>query len=193
MRSEALGVKEVRREALGVRSEETAGVTPHSPKATPHASRLTPHSPRAAPHPLPAAGDPSRLTPHALLVLSGKPFRQRGRGPDGFDCWGLVIWVRRLGGLTTPDYDIHYADVPGVAEAVDTVKAEAWFEPVTGSPACFDVVEFKPGESGELHFGVMIDRVTFLDVTDDGAGVKPNRIDNPWNSTRIAGYWRRDQ
>lgn len=34
--------------------------------------------------------------------LQGKPFRWQGRGPDAFDCWGLVIEVLARRGLPSP-------------------------------------------------------------------------------------------
>jgi cell wall-associated NlpC family hydrolase len=34
--------------------------------------------------------------------LVGKPFEWNARGPDSFDCWGLVIEARRSLGLATP-------------------------------------------------------------------------------------------
>lgn len=36
--------------------------------------------------------------------LIGKPFRYGGRGPDAFDCYGLVAEMRRRSGLAVPDY-----------------------------------------------------------------------------------------
>lgn len=132
----------------------------------------------------------STLTIDAVRTLIQKPFAPRGRGPAAFDCWGLVIWVRALGGKATPDYAVHHADAAGVAACAGAAKDAGAFSPVE-RPKVFDVVEFKPVD-GFLHFGVMIDRKTFLDVTDDGAGVKPNRIDNPWMEDRIAAFWRKD-
>ena len=34
--------------------------------------------------------------------LRGKPFRWQGRGPDAYDCWGLVIEVLARRGLPSP-------------------------------------------------------------------------------------------
>jgi cell wall-associated NlpC family hydrolase len=37
--------------------------------------------------------------------LVGKPFQWQGRGPDGYDCWGLVREaLQRLGKVTPPDF-----------------------------------------------------------------------------------------
>lgn len=35
--------------------------------------------------------------------LVGKPFQWNARGPDAYDCWGLVITARQAVGLDTPN------------------------------------------------------------------------------------------
>jgi cell wall-associated NlpC family hydrolase len=35
-------------------------------------------------------------------ALVGRPFVWAGRGPEGFDCWGLVLEARRRAGLPAP-------------------------------------------------------------------------------------------
>ena len=44
----------------------------------------------------------------AIQAALGKPWVVLGRGPDTFDCWGLVLWVYRAAGVVLPDfaYDI---------------------------------------------------------------------------------------
>lgn len=37
-----------------------------------------------------------------LHELPGRPWRRGARGPDAFDCWGLVLYVRRLLALPEP-------------------------------------------------------------------------------------------
>ena len=37
--------------------------------------------------------------------LLGKPYVPHGRGPDGYDCYGLVIEVCRRHGVELPDFD----------------------------------------------------------------------------------------
>lgn len=44
-------------------------------------------------------------TPADFNDLIGRPFARGGRGPDAFDCWGVVLEVRRRLGLALPpDY-----------------------------------------------------------------------------------------
>lgn len=123
-----------------------------------------------------------------FLALIGAGFEDRGRGPRRFDCWGLVMAVRALGGLHTPDYDASYRDMQGAAACADDEKRRNRFFQV-GQPRVYDIVEFKPVE-GNLHFGVMIDFHQFLEITNDGAGVRPGHIWTPINRQRISRYWR---
>jgi cell wall-associated NlpC family hydrolase len=37
-----------------------------------------------------------------IADLIGKPYAPGGNGPEAFDCWGLVVEVRRRMGLPTP-------------------------------------------------------------------------------------------
>ena len=37
--------------------------------------------------------------------LLGKPYSPHGRGPDSFDCYGLVIEVEKRYGIDLPDFD----------------------------------------------------------------------------------------
>jgi cell wall-associated NlpC family hydrolase len=46
-----------------------------------------------------------RIVEAACADLIGRPFRAGARGPDAFDCWGLVRELRaRLGLPVPPDY-----------------------------------------------------------------------------------------
>jgi cell wall-associated NlpC family hydrolase len=43
-----------------------------------------------------------RIVDAALLELVGAPFEHGARGPRAFDCWGLVLELRRRLGLPLP-------------------------------------------------------------------------------------------
>lgn len=121
--------------------------------------------------------------------LMGKPFRVRGRGPEDYDCWGLVIEARNRFGLQTPDYDACFVEAEKIGRYSTIAKALA-FEKV-GTPQAGDIVEFRQiNNHPNAHFAVMINAKEMLDITDDGAGVKPRRITSPLERHMIAGYWR---
>jgi len=37
--------------------------------------------------------------------LIGKPFEYNARGPEKYDCWGLVMEMQRRNGIKIPDYE----------------------------------------------------------------------------------------
>lgn len=42
---------------------------------------------------------------HWAHLYIGKPWESGGRGPDRFDCWGLLWWVKRTHfGIEVPEY-----------------------------------------------------------------------------------------
>jgi len=56
-----------------------------------------------------------------LRDLTGRPYRRGARGPDAFDCWGLVLEARRRLGLALPpdiaSLDLTRADVRALFHA----------------------------------------------------------------------------
>lgn len=64
-----------------------------------------------------------------LGELIGKPYRERARGPEAFDCWGLVAYARPriFGGPVLPDEDIAPANLSRVARAfADPRRRAGW-------------------------------------------------------------------
>jgi probable lipoprotein NlpC len=117
--------------------------------------------------------------------LIGKPFADLGRGPEAYDCWGLVIEIGRRLGIAVPDYGVHYWDIGGLN---DTFRARVpEYDRVT-LPECGDIVAFKR-VSGELHFGVMVDQRSVLHAGPE-IGVRLNRLDNPFMRQMIDGFYR---
>ena len=74
------------------------------------------------------------MSPH-LDDLIGKPFKLGGRGPDAFDCWGLVreVMQRMRPGLALPDWASD-----GIARddqrAIMAGACPVYCEPVDGMP-----------------------------------------------------------
>jgi len=108
----------------------------------------------------------------------GAPYADGGRGPDVFDCWGLVraIYREHLG-VDLPSYgEIRAADLRAVARAMGAGKdAEIWAP--AKAPREFDVVIMRDGRGGRrvVHVGVMVDatRVLHTTKTTGGAVIVP--------------------
>ena len=95
--------------------------------------------------------------------LIGKIFKDGGRGPDSFDCWGLVcdIYENCLG-IMLPTYEfIAAADQRNASKAALQYREE-WEEIPGSKEQPGDVVLFRP-----CHVGVVVDRGRMVHI-DEG-------------------------
>jgi cell wall-associated NlpC family hydrolase len=80
----------------------------------------------------------------ALLVrtddLIGKPWRKGARGPDAFDCWGLVLVLAERCGRTVPaDWrsgDMSRAELRAVMDEAARQRTQRLDGPAEGAIAC---------------------------------------------------------
>src|SRR5512139_120940 len=93
----------------------------------------------------------------------GKPFMDGGRGPETFDCWGLICDAyQRCRGIVLPSYDfISAANQREAAKAALDYRA-TWVDVVPGREERGDVALFRP-----CHVGVVISRGYMLHVDED--------------------------
>jgi cell wall-associated NlpC family hydrolase len=121
----------------------------------------------------------------------GKPFAPDARGPDTYDCWGLVQAVHRDRlGIDLPSYgEISARDLMAVARQMDGDSAADPWRPVD-QPREGDVAIMR-GMHGRriVHVGVMVDARHLLHVErDTHAAVVP--VSHVSVAGRIAGYRR---
>jgi cell wall-associated NlpC family hydrolase len=118
--------------------------------------------------------------------LIGKPFVDMGRGPEGFDCWGIVLEVNRRLGRDLPDYPgVHICEQDVILARIAAHRCE--FDRVS-DPQPGDVVLYKQ-YGDHLHFGAVIDGARFIHCSE-GMGVKINRFDHPLIRQLIEGFYR---
>lgn len=102
-----------------------------------------------------------------LSDLIGLPYIENGRGPDGYDCYGLAIEVEKR-------YGKHLIDV--VYENHDIALSDE-FSPMLNIKKCDSIyggvlLEFHI--RGELHIGVAINRDEFIHATtNQGVKISP--------------------
>ena len=104
--------------------------------------------------------------------LIGKPYKENGRGPDGYDCYGLVEIVSRRLGIDLPAFGLL---------CLEAMKHR--FIKVS-KPEAGDIVFVPPG-----HVGIMENKNTMLQVMDRHP-VHRMRINHPWIKDRIEGFYR---
>lgn len=104
--------------------------------------------------------------------LFGVSFERGGRGPEAYDCYGLVREMYRRRGVDLPDFES-----PGEIEEIADVMSDATrrFRPVPdgtpGSIATFRV------EGVGAHVGYVLSPTSFLHITE-AAGVSIERLLN---------------
>ena len=100
--------------------------------------------------------------------LVGKPYGAGGRGPDFYDCYGLVIEAARRSGK--PLRDVVYSD--HALELSDKYAPTLNVEKISG-PEKRAVIEME--YKGEIHIGFCLDEKTFIHTTSI-QGVRISRI-----------------
>ena len=74
----------------------------------------------------------------SLTSFIGKPYVANGRGPAGYDCWGLVLAVARSAGLEYPEFVIDARDCRAVAGVMQRACADSatWLRLTDPEPWC---------------------------------------------------------
>lgn len=106
------------------------------------------------------------LDPIFWRDLVGLPYRHMARGPDAYDCFGLLVEVFRRRGITIPD--AAYGDDPTAQTNALMQNIGAWREinlPPREQVAGAGVM-FRRGLSA-AHVGVAIDEDRFIHASED--------------------------
>jgi cell wall-associated NlpC family hydrolase len=119
--------------------------------------------------------------------LIGKPFQDGGRGPDGYDCWGLAKEIFRRHGIELPDYQICCEDASRIASEIDTQRP-GWIR-CDSLPPTPSLVVMRYGSKFCNHTGVYLGYGQFIH-TRESIGVNIDRIESPNWRHRIEGIYR---
>jgi cell wall-associated NlpC family hydrolase len=124
------------------------------------------------------------LSPRIFTDLLGKPWQDGARGPDAYDCVGLVLEIQRRRGIDVPEYvsseaefhrqfhhDQLFAECPRLAGA---------------DPGC--VALFKVGVN-QHHLGVMVDRYRMIHTAQYPGCAIVERILGPIWERRLIGFY----
>jgi cell wall-associated NlpC family hydrolase len=124
----------------------------------------------------------------------GAPFEEHGRGPGGYDCWGLVVAVyREVFGIELPTYDHRYAstrDREDIAALIDG-GLTPWRQIPVDVARPGDGVIFRVLTS-PCHIGVVVDPPMFLHIAR-GSDACLERWDTVRWEKRFLGIWRHEE
>jgi len=113
--------------------------------------------------------------------LIGLPYRKGGRGPEAYDCAGLVVEVMRRRGIELAIPETPAEDGDQYVAMRQILSAE-WIPKEQPHVGC--VAFFKPG-----HVAVMLSRYAFLHTAEDVGQVCIERLDGPLWQRRFAGFY----
>jgi hypothetical protein len=115
--------------------------------------------------------------------LIGKPFEHGGRGPDSYDCWGVLQAVLRRLGHNPSDY-------PTQPEILAKVLCDEWEEVRRDRILPGDGILLRSVDPVyQWHIGVAVDPWNMIHAREV-VGVCRERIDSPAYSRRLLGFYR---
>ncbi len=117
--------------------------------------------------------------------LLGKPFKDGGRGPDAYDCYGLAQEVFRRHGIELPDYRVSCEDASRIDATIEQEKP-LWTELDIPVVPCLVVLRFNSRVYN--HVGVYIGKGRFIH-TAKKTGVRIDRINDAYWRNRIEGFY----
>jgi cell wall-associated NlpC family hydrolase len=118
--------------------------------------------------------------------LIGKPFIDGGRGPGGYDCYGLVMEVFRRHGTTVPEQNISCMDTPKIAAEIEQQRPR-WIRLGTPIEPAVVAIRLSPGIVN--HVGVYIGLGMFVHAYRNAGGVCVDRTTDPIWRRRIEGFY----
>lgn len=119
--------------------------------------------------------------------LIGAPFRDGGRGPDAYDCWGLAKEIfTRAGYRNLPDYGISCDAAADISAHID-MERPRWQRIGVPTEPCLIAIRFNEVVFVN-HCAVYIGRGQFIH-TRKATGACLERLDNPAWRHRIEGFY----
>ncbi|TWH49588.1 C40 family peptidase [Sporomusa sp. KB1] len=120
------------------------------------------------------------------LLAKGR-FKDGGRGPYEFDCWGLACEVYRRYGKTLSDYRISAMDYVKIGQQMAD-ESPMWVKVKPPLPVpCLVVIRLACG-SWANHVGVYIGDGKFIHAYS-ASGICVTRIYDPGWKNKILGYY----
>lgn len=129
-----------------------------------------------------------RPEPVRYADLIGAPFLEKGRGPNGYDCYGVYLEVNRRLGKEVPDLSsVAIAQTELIVRKI--TEARRLFGKITDAARPGDLVLIRNRPDQARHIGVAVCRCFFLEVCDR-IGIHRSRLDDPTWSQLIEGVYR---
>lgn len=120
------------------------------------------------------------------LDLIGVPFAYGGRGPDTYDCYGLLIELHRRQGMDIPDYRSS-SDVRVISDSMrESIHNGVWRQKKMTEVDVGDVLLLRV-KGLPCHVGMVVGKDRFIHTWEGVGGVLTERT-SLWKS-RIIGIY----
>ena len=113
--------------------------------------------------------------------LIGKPFKYGGRGPDSYDCWGLLMELYSRKGIQIPDF-LSPTDWKEIAALMEQNMSN--WTPCEPHPGC--AIHMKMAQHPH-HVAFYLGRGTFIHTFEGDFGVKVDRTQD-WERNIVGCY-----
>jgi cell wall-associated NlpC family hydrolase len=131
---------------------------------------------------------PNVTAPFADLV--GVPFQWKGRGPDVYDCYGLVAEMARRCAMKVPDYSS-----PTVHQHIASLIDEqvSFWTPCKPGPGAVATIRVRTRHNGQMqtlvsHVAFLLPHGRMIHAWEASGGVTVERVED-WQR-RITGFYR---
>lgn len=121
--------------------------------------------------------------------LLGKPYKDGGRGPAFFDCWGLAMEVHKRFNITLPDFEICASMTTLINDEISLQKtlSDNWLQINEPLVPCIVVIKTHP--VFVQHVGVYVGDGKFIH-TSSKTNVCRNKVTDLIWSRRIKGFYK---
>ena len=125
--------------------------------------------------------------------FTGLPYRDLGRGPDAYDCWGLVVAVYEMAGIKLPSYAEAYVSAEDLKAIADLISGslQPWREINEREVKPLDGVLVTMGGC-ERHIGLVVKRGYMLHIGLDLGPSRIERYDAMYLRKRISRFMRHE-
>ena len=121
--------------------------------------------------------------------LLGIPYKQHGRDKEGFDCYGLVIFLYERTGRKLPDFFYSSMSRKGFEESGADVKSglKGLFKEIE-NPSYTDLIMFFNDNGQSVHVGMYLNKGMFIHC--DVKGVQVCKLEDFYYKNRRFYRWQ---
>jgi cell wall-associated NlpC family hydrolase len=129
------------------------------------------------------------MIPQWVEQYIGLEYEDRGRGPDKFDCWGLVRKIlKEQYDVEVPSYTYSNSEARKEVGPLIENESKSWVEIQPGQERLGDVIVLKLSDL-PFHIGVVVDRNEFVHALNGTSSHIAKYSREPWKG-RIRGFYR---